>query len=280
MSTLVKRHLTLFFKDKASVFFSLFSVFIIIALYTLFLSENMMTSLPAFEERASFVFLWMFAGIIAVTTATATLGALGKYMEDKVDKKREDLLMTKVTRQTLAYAYIFYVLVVGLILTGLLLVFGYVYVGIKFADGLQLSFSLLAVVLLSTLMHTLLFYLITEKLATMSAFSGLATIVGTLIGFLAGIYIPIGVLPVYLQKVITLFPTTQTAVLVKDILMDDVLLSMQGMIPQAAYDELVFMLGIQLEWDGQVLSNSFSWGYMLVLTAILCGLVWWRNRSI
>ncbi|HLR42661.1 MAG TPA: hypothetical protein VK067_05375 [Pseudogracilibacillus sp.] len=280
MTTLVRRHLTLFFKDKASVFFSLFSVFIIIALYILFLSENMMASLPEFEGRVAFVFLWMFAGIIAVTTATATLGALGKYMEDKVAKKSEDLLMTKVTRQTLAYSYVFYVFVVGLILTALLLVFGYVYVGVKFADGLQLSLSLLAVVLLSTLMHTLLFYLITEKLLTMSAFSGLATIVGTLIGFMAGIYIPIGVLPVYLQKIITLFPTTQTAVLVKDVLMDDVLSSMQTMIPEAAYDELVFRLGIQLEWNGQVLASSFSWIYMLVLTLILCGIVWWRNRRI
>jgi len=280
MTTLVRRHLTLFFKDKASVFFSLFSVFIIIALYILFLSENMMASLPEFEGRVAFVFLWMFAGIIAVTTATATLGALGKYMEDKVAKKSEDLLMTKVTRQTLAYSYVFYVFVVGLILTALLLVFGYVYVGVKFADGLQLSLSLLAVVLLSTLMHTLFFYLITEKLLTMSAFSGLATIVGTLIGFMAGIYIPIGVLPVYLQKIITLFPTTQTAVLVKDVLMDDVLSSMQTMIPEAAYDELVFRLGIQLEWNGQVLASSFSWIYMLVLTLILCGIVWWRNRRI
>lgn len=49
-------------------------------------------------------------------------------------------------------------------------------------------------------MHTLLFYLIIANLKTMSAFSGLSTIVGTLIGFLAGIYIPIGLLPPYLQK--------------------------------------------------------------------------------
>lgn len=278
MTTLVRRHLTLFFKDKASVFFSLFSVFIIIALYILFLSENMMASLPEFEGRAAFVFLWMFAGIIAVTTATATLGALGKYMEDKVDKKSEDLLMTSVTRQTLAYSHVFYAFIVGLILTVLLFVFGYIYVEVKFADSLQLSLSLIVVVILSTLMHTLLFYLMTEKLATMSAFSGLATIVGTLIGFLAGIYIPIGVLPVYLQKVITLFPTTQTAVLVKDTLMHDVLVSMQGTMPEATFEELVFMLGIQLEWNGHVLSSSFSWAYMLILTVILCGIVWWRNR--
>src|SRR5699024_10709033 len=111
-------------------------------------------------------------------------------------------------------------------------------------------------------MHTLLFYLITEKLATMSAFSGLATIVGTLIGFLAGIYIPIGVLPVYLQKVMTLFPTTQTAVLLRDMLMCDSLTSMQAVLAETAYDELVFMFGIQLEWNGQALSSGFSWAYM------------------
>src|SRR5690625_6917041 len=77
-------------------------------------------------------------------------------------------------------------------------------------------------------MHTLLFYLITSSLKTMSAFSGLSTIVGTLIGFLAGIYIPIGLLPSYLQKIITLFPTTQAIVLLKDLLMKDVLEPLQS----------------------------------------------------
>lgn len=279
MLTLIKRHTKIFLKDKGSIFFSLFSVFIIVALYVLFLSENIITNLPEFEDRKAFVFLWMFAGIIAVTTATTALGALGKYIEDKVGRKNEDLLITRITRQELAYSYIFYAFTIGSIFTLLLYAFGFVYTFIVFDIALYPSFGLIALMLLSILMHTLLFYLITSYLKTMSAFSGFSTIVGTLIGFLAGIYIPIGILPVYLQKVIILFPTTQSAVLLRQSLMADVLEPVKALIPDAAYVEITEMLGIRLHWDDTMLSNQFSWTYLVGVTVFLGIIILIKNKK-
>lgn len=279
MITLIKRHTKLFFKDKASVFFSLLSVIIIIALYLLFLSENISSNLPEFEDRSAFVFLWMFAGIIAVTTATASLGALGKFIEDKVDRKSDDFLVTQITKQTLAYSYVYYAFIIGLIFTILLFIFGFVYTLMNYDITLHVSFSLFTTIVISTLMHTLLFYLITSSLKTVSAFSGFSTIVGTLIGFLAGIYIPIGILPSYIQKVIILFPTTQSTVLLRDMLMTDVLEPMQSFMPSGAYQELIEMLGVRLYWNGELLSNQFSWVYLFSFTLILIILVFLRNRK-
>lgn len=278
MITLVKRHAKLFLKDKASVFFSLFSVLIIITLYILFLSENISSNLPAFDESSAFVFLWMFAGITAVTTATAALGALGKYMEDNVDKKSEDFLMTKITKQSLAYSYVYYALIIGLIFTILLVGFGYVYTYFNYEYVLPVSGTLFSIIILSTLMHTLFFYLVTSYLKTMSAFSGFSTIVGTLIGFLAGIYIPIGILPSYIQKVIVLFPTTQSTVLLRDLFMAEVLEPIKDAMPSDAYAEVVELLGVKLYWNGDMLSNTFSWLYLIGITLILMVLVFIRNR--
>lgn len=278
MSTLIKRHIKLFLKDKASVFFSLLSVMIIIILYLLFLSENILSNLPEFDEQAAFVFLWMFAGILAVTTATVSLGALGKYIEDKIGKKSEDFLITKITKQSLAYSYVYYAFIVGFIFTMLLFTFGYVYTLVKFNINLNLSASIV-IIILSTFMHTLLFYLITSSLKTMSAFSGFSTIVGTIIGFLAGIYIPVGILPSYIQKVIILFPTTQSAVLLRNLLMSDVLESMEGIMPTKAYQEVNEMLGVNLHWNEQLLNNQFSLIYIIVFTLVLIILVLWRNRK-
>lgn len=279
MMTLIQRHTKLFFKDKASVFFSLLSVFILIALYILFLSENISASLPVFDEREAFIFLWMFAGIIAVTTATATLGALGKFIEDKVGKKSDDIFMTKITKQQLAYSYVFYSFIMGLIFTALLFTFGFVYTLIAFDITLHLSLSLVAIMVLSTLMHTLLFYLIISSLTTMSAFSGFSTIVGTLIGFLAGIYIPIGILPTYLQKVMILFPTTQSTVLLRDILMTDVLEPVKGILPSGAYQEIIETLGIKLQWNDTLISTPFSWIYLVIFTLFLLLMVLVKNKK-
>lgn len=279
MIPLIKRHATLFLKDKASVFFSLFSVMIIITLYVLFLSENIASNLPSFDEAPAFVFLWMFAGITAVTTATAPLGTLGKYMEDNVNRKYEDFLMTKITKQSLAYSYVYYALIIGLIFTIFLVGFGYVYTYFNYEYVLPISGTLMGIIVLSTLMHTLFFYLITSYLKTMSAFSGFSTIVGTLIGFLAGIYIPIGILPSYLQKIIVLFPTTQSTVLLRDVFMVEVLEPIKKEMPSHAYSNVVEMLGVKLHWNGEMLSNTFSWIYLIGITLILIILVLIRNRG-
>lgn len=279
MIPLMKRHIKLFLKDKASVFFSLLSVFIIVALYVLFLSENINSNLPEFDDRAAFIFLWMFAGILAVTTATAPLGALGKFIEDTVSKKSDDLLITKISKQTLAYSYIYYSFIIGFIFTSLLFIGGFIYTWITFDLILPLSILLFALLAVSTLMHTLIFYLLTARLKTMSAFTGLSTLVGTLIGFLAGIYVPIGVLPSYLQQIIILFPTTQVTVLLRNILMKDVLTPIKALLPSSAYQEIILTLGIQLEWNNRLLSSQFSWTYLLLFTVFLLLTVLLKNRK-
>lgn len=277
MITLIKRHTKLFFKDKASVFFSLLSVFIIITVYILFLSENISSSIPEFAERDAFIFLWMFAGLIAVTTATSSLGALGKLVEDKVGKKTDDLLISQISKRQLAYSYVLYAFIIGLILTGILFIFGFLYTFIAFDLILNLSFSLIAVTAVSIFMHTLLFYLITSSTSTMSAFSGFSTIVGTIIGFLAGIYIPIGILPTYLQKIIILFPTTQSTVLLRELLMTDVLESIKSALPVGGYNEMTQILGIKLQWDDGLLSSQFSWLYLIGITFVLVLVVLIKN---
>src|SRR5699024_10550513 len=238
------------------------------------------SNMPDFEGQAAFVFLWTFAGILAVTTATMPLGALGKYIEDQVSQKHEDLLMTNVTKQQFAYSYIIYAFIIGLIFTLFLLVFGYGFAYMKYDIKLPFSINLFSIIFLSVFVHTLFFYLITAYIKTLSAFSGLSTIVGTLIGFLAGIYIPIGVLTTYLQKVITLFPTTQSTVLLKNTLMTEVLQPMETVLSSTHFNTLMTTLGVKLKWETQVLPTEFSLYYLLGLTIILMILVVLKNRKV
>lgn len=279
MLPLFVRHTKLFFKDKASVFFSVLSVLIIILLYILFLAENISSALSDFQDRDLFTFLWMFAGVLAVTTATTPLGALGKSIEDRVSKRDEDLLMTSIRRGTLIYSYIIHSFFIGCILTALLFIFGYTYVYFKYAVKLVLPFSILGVLLFSLLMHTLLFYLLVSRLQTMGAFSGFSTILGTLIGFLAGIYVPIGLLPIYIQKIIIIFPTTQAAVLLRKLFLVDFLNTFQKLLPVEAYQEIVETLGIEIYWNERLLTSSFSWTYLFGLTGLLLLIIFIYHRS-
>lgn len=278
MIPLFVRHTKLFFKDKASLFFSVLSVLIIILLYILFLAENISSNLSNFQDRDLFTFLWMFAGVLAVTTATTPLGALGKSIEDRVSQREEDFLIAPIKRSTLIYSYIGYAFFIGCLLTFLLFIFGYTYVYFKYNVTLVLSFSMVVVLLFSLFMHTLLFHLIVSRLPTMAAFSGFSTILGTLIGFLAGIYVPIGLLPTYIQKVIIVFPTTQAAVLLRNFFLDDILVSFKKALTKEAYQEIVKTLGVEIYWNEGLLSSSYSWTYLLGLTGFLLVFILISNR--
>ncbi|HOO43971.1 MAG TPA: ABC transporter permease, partial [Bacillota bacterium] len=73
---LIKRNLRLYFRDKATVFFSMLGVFIIILLYLTFLGDMMVSyavdefeGVPGIDIRFM-MDSWIMAGVISVATIT------------------------------------------------------------------------------------------------------------------------------------------------------------------------------------------------------------------
>ena len=52
------------------------------------------------------------------------------------------------------------------------------------------------------------------------SFSTLSTIVGTALGFLCGVYVPVGVLPSFAQNVIMYFPISHATLLLRNAFME------------------------------------------------------------
>ena len=73
MINFMKRNLLVFFKDKASVFFSLLSVFIIIGMYALFLGDVWTSSMKDVTGARILMDCWIVAGLIAVITVVPAL---------------------------------------------------------------------------------------------------------------------------------------------------------------------------------------------------------------
>ena len=91
MINFMKRNLLVFFKDKASVFFSLLSVFIIIGMYALFLGDVWTSGMQDITGARNIMDCWIVAGLIAVTSVTTTMGAFGTMVEDKSKKIIKDI---------------------------------------------------------------------------------------------------------------------------------------------------------------------------------------------
>ncbi|PKK95488.1 MAG: ABC transporter [Tenericutes bacterium HGW-Tenericutes-5] len=282
MLSLVKRNLKLYFRDKVSVFFSLLGVFIIIGLYVIFLGNMMTGYMDSFigdlSTSQSLMRSWIMAGVISVTTITTCNGAFGIMVEDTALNRMRDFKVSPIKRWQLVLSYVISAMVVGILMSLLTLVLseGYIYI----SGGTILSFSallkVLFFILLSVFSSSALIFFIMSFLKSQNAFGTASSIIGTLIGFLTGIYIPIGNLPSGVQTIIKVFPLSHSGVLLRQVMMNEVV--------DITYipNNLRIFLGINYEIGGEFLSNIVHIAYLLisgVVFYLLAIIVVSRKRS-
>ena len=121
---LVKRNCLCYFRDKASVFFSLMGVLIVILLYLIFLRDMLVNSFP-YEESPdvsidlvrNYVDAWVLSGVLAIVSVTTSAGSLQTMIQDKVSGKLRDSMMTSLSPTKISAAYVLSTFIVGQIMS-------------------------------------------------------------------------------------------------------------------------------------------------------------------
>ncbi|MDD3365575.1 MAG: ABC transporter permease [Syntrophomonas sp.] len=269
-----KRNIKMFFRDKASVFFSFLAIFIIIGLYALFLGDMQVKNLKATVGDVKgirfLVDTWIMAGIIAVNTVTITLGAFGIMVQDESKKIMKDFLVAPIKRSSLVASYVLSSWVIGFVITIIAFFAGEAY--IVLSGGELLPFmsivKVLVIIALCVFSSSSIVFLLVSFIKSDSAFSTLSTLIGTLIGFLAGIYVPIGVLPQAVQSFIKLVPITHGAVLLRQIFMDRPINLVFANAPASVIKDYKYSLGVDLTVNNNVITPT-----TMVLILVGTGLV-------
>lgn len=220
---IVRRNLQIFFRDRLNVFFSLLGAVILFGLYTLFLGNlqiaDLADSLPGATtgEVQAFVDSWMFAGIVLITTVTTGLGGLAVLVDDDQSGRFRDFLVAPLRRGQLVLGYLLSAAAVAVILSVVVLILSVVYLGVLRGTWLSPAAIVrsLMIVVLSCVAFTAFSALIVSFVRTNGAFSGLATIVGTVLGFIAAAYIPIGAFPDTVASVVAALPFAQAGMLLR-----------------------------------------------------------------
>jgi multidrug/hemolysin transport system permease protein len=222
---LVRRNIRLYFRDKATVFFSMLGVFVIIGLYIIFLG-NMVAGSGSIAGASSRFFTdsWIMAGVIATSTITTTLGSLGQMVDDLTKKINRDFETSPIIRWKIVLSYAISSIVIGIMMSVITFILAEIY--IVLFGGSIVSFGallkILGLIILSTITASSFLFFFVSMVKTMNAFSVISTIVGTLIGFLMGIYVPIGELPTAIQTFIKIFPPSHAALLLRQVMMNEV----------------------------------------------------------
>ena len=280
MRSFAVRNLKVFFRDRTSVFFSLLAVFIIIGLYVLFLGDVWTSGMQNMSGVRFLMDSWIMAGLLAVTSMTTTMGAFGIMVEDKVRKISKDFYSSPIKRSALTSGYIIGSYIIGVIMTLITVVLAEIYIVAN--GGSLMSFEILlkviGLILLSTLTNTSIILFIVSFFKSSNAFATASTIIGTLIGFLTGIYLPVGQLPDSVQFVIKVFPVSHAAALMRQVMMDVPLSNTFAGAPTAATLEFRQFMGVDLKFGETTVSVLVSIG-ILVLTAVVFFLLSMFNLS-
>ena len=277
---LTKRNCLCYFRDKASVFFSLLGVLIVILLYLIFLKDmlvdSFMTEISEMVSRDSvkeFVDAWVMAGILAIVSVTTSAGSLQTMIGDKVSGKDRDTKMTSLSSAKISAAYILSTFLVGQIMSIIAFVIA---VGYLAATGCEMSAVGIAETILLTIPASLsgaiIVYTLTCRMRSEGAFSGFSTVLGVLIGFLTGIYMPLGTMAEGMQTVGSLIPATHIAALMRQTLSTNAFDKIMTGAPPETYDEIWFMMGYQIELFGMEFSPLMSIIYVAAVTLVFFGI--------
>ncbi|QCZ36501.1 ABC transporter permease [Mycoplasma nasistruthionis] len=215
MKQLLIRNLKIYFKNKSGVFFSLLGVIVIFALFVLFIGNAVKDRLHVIGnvDTNNLLNYWMLSGMLSSVPLTSCLGAYAVMVSDKENKQLKDLYVAPVSKSVIMTSYLLTGIIVSVIMSLCVLVFGQSYVLIKGGSLLNWQNGLLvvAVILLTCFMSNAIVCFVILFIKNNNAFTTISIIIGTLVGFLVGAYVSIGTLPSAVQWVIKAFPNAYSA---------------------------------------------------------------------
>ncbi|MFS0562242.1 ABC transporter permease [Terribacillus sp. 179-K 1B1 HS] len=281
---LTTRSNRLYFRDKTAVFMSLLTTGIIIVLYLLFLADVTTDSAQQAAQGATgmkaLMQSWLLAGIIVVISLTVTLSVLGTMIEDAASNQLHALLITPITRTQLVIGYLLSAWLIAVVFSvgALLISQGYFWLSDKPTITLSSLIAAIGLIMLITFSSAAFLFAITVPIQSRKSFSSMGTLVGTLSGFLLGIYIPIGQLPAFVQEITKFFPPTYGVAALRDVLMQPAMEITFAEAPISILDGFKETFGLQITLFDSVTQLPVILGILAMTGIIFLSLgIWMRS---
>lgn len=291
---LSKRNMLLYIRDYVSVFFSILSMLIVLALMVIFLgsmnSENVVSALAASgggrdtaaDERnaAWLIQMWTLAGILEVNAVTITLTLIGTMVQDEAKNRLACFYMAPVRRIQIALGYILAAWIVGTGMCVLTLALGEAYMALcghpllGVADCLKLC----GMIVLNTFLYAALFYLLAMFIHSESAWSSMMTIIGTLVGFVGAIYLPMSMLPESVGSVLKCLPVLHGAAMMRGVCTKDAIARTFDGLPEIAGEQFREQMGVTIFIGNQEVSLQFQFLLIAIYAIMAVSISVWISK--
>lgn len=292
---MAKRNSLIFLRERSAVFFSLLSMLIVLGLMVIFLgevnSESLVDTLARYggerdraadEENAVYLIqLWTLAGILVVNAVTVTLTVMGAMVEDVAQRRIMAFYVTPVSRLKLTLGYVLAAWLVGTGMCILTLAAGEGYFALQGYDllGAGSLLKLLGMIALNTFVFAAIAYLLALFMHSSSAWSGLLTIIGTLVGFVGGIYLPMASLSGNVRSVLKCLPVLHGAAMMRKVCTQEALARTFAGLPKEAEEAVSEALGITFNIGERQITAGEQVAFLLFYAIMAVGVAGALSRS-
>lgn len=281
---LVKRNLLIYLRDKGVVFFSLLSMLVVLCLMIFFLGDinidvltDKLATLPnrdaAQDEANAFllVLAWTIGGIVPVNAVMVTLSSYSTMIKDKNSKRSDAIYTSPVKRSVIALSYITSTCLAAIIICMLTFAIAEVYFVLKGAQALSVlsHIKIILMIIVNSFSYSAIMYLFATLVKTESAWSGFGTVIGALVGFFGGIYMPIGQLSEVLQDIVKCTPVIYSTVMFRSVICEDMMNVLFDGVPSAVSDIYGETMGICIKLFGEAVSPA-ACCVILIASGLVC----------
>ncbi len=272
------RNIKLYFRDKGAVFFSVLTVLITLGLYFLFLgdvyAENIIKSGVTVTGASEIMDNWVMAGIVAEVSITVSHGVLGIIIADKARKITKDFYVSPVKNSALTGGYISCAFVVSVLMTvaTFVLAQGYFLLNGRAVIHVAKLPKIFGVIFLVNFAATGMMSFFVSLFKSQQAYSSASSVIGTLLGFVMGIYLPIGMYPSIVQWIIKCFPISHGAVLLRQLMMETVMEDAFSGIPEPVFEEICESFGVTYYFGDFKVTPLISVCILLATGVVFMGL--------
>ena len=272
---LVRRNVRVYYRDRGQVVLSLIAPLILLLLYVLFLGALQVDTLEDELPTATaahidaFVYTWVFAGMVMITTVTTGLSALNTFVEDRVFGRFKDFRVSPVNSVQLVSGYLISSFIIAFLMSMVVFVVGLIIVSVAFDafPGWSNVFTSVGYTAIMCLGFSSLSSFVVTFVRSTGAFTSLSVIVGTVVGFLAGAYIPSGTMSEGVVAVLNTLPFAQSAMLLRGPLAGQPLEHLTADLP-GAEDTIGTYFGFDLAIGDLAITPGLAVIVLIVITAV------------
>lgn len=276
---LIKRHIHLYFINPSNWIVSLLSVAVILSLYFLFIKEFTMDALTEVHANKNamelFVDLLMVSGLLVVISATSCLPICSIFVKDKESGVMKDFLVSPLSKTSIHFSYVIAATMISILIT--LLSFIFILLFFHYQYHFHLSFQkliwMIELISLTSFLSALILFSFSFCFQSMTSFSSFGNLFGVMIGFLTGVYIPIGYYPSAIQNGLFLFPLSQTTSLMRQVMSDASLEKVSQGISKVQ-ETIQSMFGLQVELFNHSLTNLQQCFYLMAIVFFISLFIW------